>query len=58
MLKKRSGPHEHTIRELRFDGKGMRLSEPLRQFRGILTGVPTETPGSEPPSGTASRANS
>ena len=58
VLKKRSGPHEHTIRELRFDGKGVWLSEPLRQFRGILTGVPVETPGSDLPSGAPSRANS
>lgn len=58
VLKKRSGPHEHTIRELHFDGKGVRLSEPLRQFRGILTGVPVETPTSEQASGTTSRANS
>jgi len=43
VLKKRSGPHEHTIRELHFDGKGVQLSEPLRQFRGILSGTPVET---------------
>jgi len=43
VLKKRSGAHEDTIRELHFDGRGVQLSEPLRQFRGILTGVPVET---------------
>ena len=48
-MKKRSGAHEHTIRELQFDGKGIRLSEPLRHFRGILTGVPVETGGGESP---------
>ena len=58
VMKKRSGPHEHSIRELQFDGKGMRLSEPLRQFRGILMGVPVETPDSELPSGNVSRAKS
>jgi circadian clock protein KaiC len=58
VLKKRSGRHEHTIRELHFDGKGIRLSEPLRQFRGILTGVPVETSSPEQLSATASRANS
>jgi circadian clock protein KaiC len=47
VMKKRSGAHEHTIRELQFDGKGIRLSEPLRHFRGILTGVPVETGGGE-----------
>jgi circadian clock protein KaiC len=56
VLKKRSGPHEHTIRELHFDGKGVRLSEPLRQFRGILTGVPVETPDAEPAADATRRA--
>ncbi len=40
VVKKRSGAHEESIRELRFDEKGIHLSEPLTQFRGILTGVP------------------
>jgi circadian clock protein KaiC len=42
VLKKRSGAHEESIRELRFDEQGIHLSEPLTQFRGILTGVPVE----------------
>jgi circadian clock protein KaiC len=42
VLKKRSGAHEESIRELSFDQKGIHLSEPLIQFRGILTGVPVE----------------
>ena len=42
VMKKRSGAHEESIRELRFDGSGIHLSEPLTQFRGILTGVPVE----------------
>jgi circadian clock protein KaiC len=42
VLKKRSGAHEESIRELRFDAKGIHLSEPLTQFRGILTGAPVE----------------
>jgi circadian clock protein KaiC len=42
VVKKRSGAHEESIRELRFDGTGIHLSEPLTQFRGILTGVPIE----------------
>ena len=42
VLKKRSGPHEETIRELLFDRRGIHLSEPLVGFRGILTGVPVE----------------
>ena len=40
VVKKRSGAHEESIRELRFDENGIHLSEPLTEFRGILTGVP------------------
>lgn len=40
VLKKRSGAHEESIRELRLDKDGIHLSEPLIQFQGILTGVP------------------
>ena len=32
VVKKRSGAHEESIRELRFDEKGIHLSEPLAQF--------------------------
>ncbi|MEY4560742.1 MAG: Circadian clock protein kinase KaiC, partial [Pseudomonadota bacterium] len=42
VLKKRSGSHEHTIRELRMDARGLHLSDPLVQFRGTLSGVPVE----------------
>ena len=42
VVKKRSGAHEESIRELRFDQGGIHLSEPLVQFRGILTGVPIQ----------------
>ncbi|HEX3359335.1 MAG TPA: ATPase domain-containing protein [Tepidisphaeraceae bacterium] len=42
VVKKRSGAHEESIRELFFNDKGIHLSEPLSQFRGILTGVPVE----------------
>ncbi|SEP22434.1 circadian clock protein KaiC [Methylobacterium sp. ap11] len=40
VVKKRVGPHEATIRELRIDGDGLRVGEPLVGFRGVLTGVP------------------
>jgi circadian clock protein KaiC len=42
VLKRRTGAHEESIRELRFDGKGIHLSSPLLQLRGVLTGVPVE----------------
>ena len=40
VLKKRSGSHEHSIRELIFSSDGISVGEPLREFSGILTGVP------------------
>ena len=40
VLKKRSGAHEETIRQIWFDAQGIHLSEPLTHLRGILTGVP------------------
>lgn len=40
VVKKRSGRHELTIREMTLGPKGIELSEPLTKFHGILTGVP------------------
>jgi circadian clock protein KaiC len=40
VMKKRSGPHEDTIRQLSFTSHGISVSEPLTQYHGILTGVP------------------
>jgi circadian clock protein KaiC len=42
VLKKRTGGHEASIRELWFDQAGIHLSEPLLRLRGVLTGVPSE----------------
>ena len=40
-VKKRSGTHEKTIREFKLmSGKGIVIGEPLKQFQGVLTGVP------------------
>lgn len=39
-LKKRSGAHEQTIRELRISTGGLQVGEPLTGFRGILSGTP------------------
>jgi circadian clock protein KaiC len=41
VLKKRTGPHEDTIREFRIDSQGLRVGAVLKDFRGVLTGVPT-----------------
>ncbi|HVH48339.1 MAG TPA: ATPase domain-containing protein [Sphingomicrobium sp.] len=40
VVKKRTGGHERTIREYKIDTNGVQVGEPLRQFNGILTGVP------------------
>ena len=42
VLKKRSGSHEESIRQMWFDADGLHLSEPLVHLRGVLTGVPVE----------------
>lgn len=41
VVKKRSGKHELTIRELTVSSKGVEIGAPLDQFQGVLTGVPT-----------------
>jgi circadian clock protein KaiC len=44
MIKKRSGRHEKTIREYKLESKkGIAVGEPLRDFHGVLTGVPVFT---------------
>jgi circadian clock protein KaiC len=41
IIKKRSGHHEKTIREFKLEaGKGIRIGPPLREFQGVLSGVP------------------
>ena len=40
IVKKRGGAHERTIRDYRLTGEGIQIGEPLRRFRGVLTGVP------------------
>lgn len=40
VLKKRSGSHELTIREFQITEQGVRVGKPLRDFQGVLTGVP------------------
>jgi circadian clock protein KaiC len=41
VVKKRGGRHERTIREFRLDANGIYVGPALREFRGVLTGVPT-----------------
>ncbi len=41
VMKKRVGSHQASIRELRLSGKGLQVGQPLTEFQGIMTGVPT-----------------
>jgi circadian clock protein KaiC len=41
VVKKRSGKHERTIRELTLDAGGVRVGPPLKEFHGVLSGTPT-----------------
>lgn len=47
VMKKRTGPHDRSLRQLVISSKGVQVGSPLDAFRGIMTGVPTyegETP--------------
>jgi circadian clock protein KaiC len=41
IVKKRTGPHEDTIREFQITNDGIKLGEPLTGFQGVLRGVPS-----------------
>src|SRR5690242_20095050 len=43
VVKKRSGNHEHTIREFRLSGAGITIGPPLKDFTGIFSGTPRFT---------------
>jgi circadian clock protein KaiC len=43
VIKKRSGTHERTIRELKFGDGSFSVGAPLKNFMGVLTGVPRPT---------------
>jgi circadian clock protein KaiC len=54
VIKKRSGPHEDTIREFRIDGQtGITVGPVLEEFQGVLRGVPNYIGKGLPPSGGA-----
>jgi circadian clock protein KaiC len=48
-MKKRGGAHERSIRDFAMSRDGIHVGPPLREFRGILTGVPTVR-ADQPPS--------
>ena len=53
VMKKRTGGHEESIRQLTFSNSGIQLSDPLLQLRGVLTGVPVEVAAEHRPEGLA-----
>ena len=40
VFKRRTGHHERALRQLRIDASGVHVGDPLREFHGVLTGVP------------------
>lgn len=59
VIKKRSGDHERTIREIKIGRGGIQVGEPLVRLQGVLTGVPrfeiiekkAASPSAPPPPG-------
>ena len=47
VFKRRAGVHERTIRDIDFATTGISVGPPLRQFRGVLTGMPELQEGVE-----------
>jgi len=48
VVKKRSGDHEHTIREFQLTPHGLSVGPPLTEFSGIFSGTPSYTGTLEP----------
>jgi circadian clock protein KaiC len=48
MVKKRTGTHEHSVRELRISDQGLRVGRELREFHGILSGQLSYTGEAQP----------
>jgi circadian clock protein KaiC len=48
VVKKRSGKHEHTIREFQLGKDGITVGPPLTHFRGVFSGTPVYTGDSSP----------
>jgi circadian clock protein KaiC len=48
VVKKRSGRHEHTIREFQLTPNGIQVGPPLTEFSGVFSGTPRYTGDSSP----------
>jgi circadian clock protein KaiC len=57
VVKKRSGEHEHTIREFRLTTEGIALGPPLVGFSGIFSGTPSYQGDSTPLLSTSKQEN-
>ena len=44
VVKMRGGEHERTIRDFSMKGGRITVGEPLRNFRGVMSGIPDERP--------------
>ena len=51
VVKKRSGAHEDTIRQISMSKEGITVGPPLVDFEGVMTGVPRFMGGSQPTRG-------
>ena len=40
MVKSRTNAHERTIREFRLDRRGLTVGQALRDFEGVMSGLP------------------
>ncbi len=43
VIKKRSGPHERTIRDIKVSQGGIQVGPPLTKLQGVMSGIPTVT---------------
>lgn len=48
VIKKRTGPHERTIREYFINSTGLALGPALKEFQGVLSGVPSFSGSGQP----------
>lgn len=48
VMKKRGGQHESSIREFQIGSSGITVGQPLKEFQGVLRGVPTYLGNSDP----------
>lgn len=44
VMKRRTGPHQRAIRELRITANGITIGEPLKNLRGVMSGVAVYEP--------------